>query len=56
MGTPKDMPSKALEMGVCFHKDHFSGEHGGTFLSWGLLSEEKNFFHQENFYEKWRDV
>jgi hypothetical protein len=24
LGTPKDMLSKALEMGVCF------GEHGGT--------------------------
>ena len=34
--TPKDMLSKALEMGVCFHKGPAFGEHGGTFLSFGL--------------------
>jgi hypothetical protein len=33
LGTPKDMLSKALEMGICFHRDLTSGEHGGTLLS-----------------------
>jgi len=31
--TPKDMLSKGLEMGVCFHRDPAFGEHGGTLLS-----------------------
>jgi len=35
-GAPKDMLSKALEMGVCFHKGPAFGEHGGTFLAKGL--------------------
>jgi len=29
MGTPKDMLSKALEMGVCFHRDSVLGNMGG---------------------------
>jgi hypothetical protein len=33
MGTPKDMLSKGLEKGTCFHKGPALGEHGGTFLS-----------------------
>jgi hypothetical protein len=32
-GDPKDMISKALEMGVCFHRGPALGEHGGTLLS-----------------------
>jgi hypothetical protein len=32
-GTQKDMLSKALEMGVCFHRGPALGEHGGTLLS-----------------------
>jgi hypothetical protein len=35
-GDPKDMLSKALEMGVCFHRGPALGENGGTLLSWGL--------------------
>jgi hypothetical protein len=33
LGTPKDMPSKALEMGVCFHRGPIFGEHGRKLLS-----------------------
>jgi len=33
LGTQKDMLSKALEMGVCFHWGTIFGEHGGTVLS-----------------------
>jgi hypothetical protein len=29
LGTPKDMPSKPLEMGVCFHRGHVLGNKGG---------------------------
>jgi len=29
-GGPKDTPSKALEMGVCFHTVPSFAEHGGT--------------------------
>ena len=32
-GTPKGMPKKALEMGVCFHSGPAFGEHGETLLS-----------------------
>jgi hypothetical protein len=31
--SPKDILSKALEMGVCFHRGPASAEHGGTLLS-----------------------
>jgi hypothetical protein len=31
LGTPKDMPSRALEMGICFHRTRL-GESWGT---WG---------------------
>jgi hypothetical protein len=31
--TPKDISSKALEMGVCLHWGPVFGEHGGTLLS-----------------------
>ena len=34
--TPKDMLSKALDMGVCFHRDPAFVEHGGTLLSKGI--------------------
>ena len=36
LGTLKDMLSKALEMGVCFHRGSTFGEHGETFFSLGL--------------------
>jgi len=32
-GTRKDMLSKALEIGVCFHRGPAFEEHGGTLLS-----------------------
>jgi hypothetical protein len=35
-GTPKDMLSKALEIGVCFHMGPAFGERGGKLLSYGL--------------------
>jgi hypothetical protein len=43
MGTPKDMLSKALEIGICFHRGPILGEHGGTLLSYGLGEKEKKF-------------
>jgi hypothetical protein len=36
MGTPKDMLSKTLEMGACFHRGPAFGKHGGMHLSYGL--------------------
>jgi hypothetical protein len=36
LGTPKDVLSKVLEMGVCFHRGPAFGEHGGTLLFCGL--------------------
>jgi hypothetical protein len=53
--TPKDMLSKALEMGVCFHKGpvlgNFSRRPWETpFL--GPSREVKNFFYQKNFQEE----
>ena len=33
LGNPKDMLSKALKLGVCFHRGPIFGEHGGTLLS-----------------------
>ena len=33
MGTPKDMLSKALEMGVFFRRGPAFGEHGGALFS-----------------------
>jgi hypothetical protein len=33
LGNPKNMLSKALEMGVCFHRGSAFGEHGRTFFS-----------------------
>jgi len=36
--TPKDMLSKAVEMGVCFHRGPAFGEHGVT-LFWGTWSD-----------------
>jgi len=34
--TPKDMLSKALEMGTCFHRGLKFWEHRGVFLSEGV--------------------
>jgi len=33
LGTLKDMLSKALEIGVCFHRGPTFGEHGEMLLS-----------------------
>jgi hypothetical protein len=33
LGTPKDMLSKALEIGVCFHRGPFLGNMGGRSFS-----------------------
>jgi len=33
LGTLKDMLSKALEMGVCFHRGLAFGDHGEMLLS-----------------------
>jgi len=32
LGTPKDMLSRTLEMGVCFYRYPSFGEHGGILL------------------------
>ena len=44
LGTPKDILSKALEMGYCFHRGPASGEHGGTHLSYDLWEKRKIYF------------
>ena len=41
-GDPKEMLSKALDIGVYFHRSRALGEYGGTFL--GPLRERKHFF------------
>ena len=46
------MLSKALEMGVCFHRGPASGEHGGDAPFLGLLREGKIFFIYPHFYEE----
>jgi hypothetical protein len=51
-GTPKDILSKALQMGVSFHRGTALGERGGTFLSWGLGEKEKCSLFKEIFYEE----
>jgi len=33
LGTPKDMLTKALEMGICFHRGPILGNMGGMLLS-----------------------
>ena len=43
-GDTKDMPSKALETCVCFHRGPVLGEHGGKLLFLGSSREGKNFF------------
>jgi hypothetical protein len=48
--TSKDMLSKALEMGVCFHRDPASGGKWRDAPLLGSLREGKNFFIWENFY------
>jgi hypothetical protein len=47
----KDILSKAVEMGVCFHRGPTFGEHGGTLPSQGLQEKEKISLFREIFYE-----
>ena len=51
LGTPEYMLSKAVEMGVCFHRGPAFEEHGGTPIFLGLW-REGNFFILGNFYKK----
>ena len=44
MGTPKDMPSRALEMCVRFHRGPVLGKWGGDAPFLGPSREGKNFF------------
>jgi len=46
------MLSKALEMGVCFHRGPILGNMGGTFISNGLREKGEISFYQENTYEE----
>jgi hypothetical protein len=41
LGNPKDMLSKALEMGVCFHRGPAFGEHGETLFPRAFERREK---------------
>jgi hypothetical protein len=49
--TPKYIPSKALEMGVCFHRATVFGNMKSRFLL-GLLRKWKHFFIQGIFYDE----
>jgi hypothetical protein len=44
LGTLKDMPSKALEMGVCFHRGPILGNMGGRSLPGAFKSRVKFLF------------
>ena len=51
------MLSKALEMGVCFHRGPTCVERAGGAPLLGSLKEEKMFFTEGNFYDQFeRDV
>jgi hypothetical protein len=56
LGTKKNIPSKALEMGVCFHMGSLLGDMGGgTFLSWDLREKGKfSLFVRRKFIEEFR--
>ena len=56
LGTQKGMLSKALEMGVCFHRGLTFGEHGGTLFFLGPLREGKNFLLNGIFMRYSRDI
>jgi len=43
------MLSKALEMGVCFHRGPAFGEHGGTLFS-GAFERRDKFLYLEKFF------
>ena len=49
MGTLEDMLSKALEMGICFHRGPAFGKHGGgsfvrDFERWEKISYLENLY------------
>jgi hypothetical protein len=55
LGTPKDMLSKALKMGVCFHRGPLLGNiQDCPFL--GPLRKRKDFFIREIFMRNLRDM
>jgi hypothetical protein len=47
--TPKDMLSKALEMGVSFHRGPAFGEHARTLLSKVFERREKFLYLEKHF-------
>jgi len=51
LGTPKDMLSKALEEGICFHRGPADGKRGGTLFSLVLWEMEKNSYLEESAWE-----
>jgi hypothetical protein len=48
MGTLKDMVTKSLEMGVCFHRDSVWGNMEGRSFP-RAFERSVSFFYQENF-------
>jgi len=50
VGTPKDMLSKAPEMGVCFHRGPVLGNMEGRSSPSAFERVVKFLFYQENFY------
>jgi hypothetical protein len=46
------MPSRALEICVCFHRGPVLGEHGGTLLSWAFERREKFLLIRGNLIEE----
>ena len=54
LGTPKDMPSKVLEMGACFHRDPVLGNMGGKGRSFpGAFERRVKFLFIRTFIEEW---
>ena len=41
LGNPKDILSKTLEMGICFHRGPAFGENGGTLFPRAFGRREK---------------
>jgi hypothetical protein len=50
-GDPKDMPSKALEVGVCFHRGPVLGNMGGRSFP-GAFERRETFFIRRTFIEE----
>jgi hypothetical protein len=51
VGTPEDMLSMALEMGVCFHTGPVLGNMGGRFFP-RTFERMVTFLFYQNFYEE----